>query len=94
MPVLNMPREVPDNGTAHRTRLRPATLLVLRMRRPPVSPAAAAAATATTPRAPVRPLWSGATLGAVVVLARRPTLVVLPPLVLPPLPPLLLLTGT
>lgn len=92
MPVLNVPREVPDNGTAHRTRLRPATLLVLRMRRPPVSPAAAA--TATTPRAPVRPLWPGATLGAVVVLARRPTLVVLPPLVLPPLPPLLLLTGT
>src|SRR5688572_17754149 len=99
MPVLNMPREVADDRTTHRTRLRPAPLLVLKVRRPPMSPtavssASASAATAPTAGAPVRPLRPSSALRAVLVLARRPTLMVLPPLVLPPLPPLLLLTGT
>src|SRR5688572_10573947 len=97
MPVLNMPSEVPDDCTAHRTRLRPAPLLVLKVRRPPMSPTAvssASAATSPTTGAPVRPLRPGSPLRAVLVLARRPALMVLPPLVLSPLPPLLLLTGT
>jgi hypothetical protein len=91
MAVLNVPGKIADHGSAHWTRLRPAALLVRRVRGAPVSPPAAATPANGTP---VRSLRPGTALRAIVMLTRGPALLVLPPLVLSPLPSLLLLTGT
>jgi hypothetical protein len=94
VPVVNVTREVSDDRAAHRTRLRAAALLVLWVRRPPVSPATGAPPTAAAAAA-VRSFRSGTALRVGVVLARGAALLVLALLVGRPLASLvLLLTGT